>query len=162
MNIQKRITKKNFQGGNGRKIEFIVIHYVGAVSTAENNARFFETQYRGASAHYFVDDTSVWQVVEDGDISWHCGDAGIGTHKNLCSNNNSIGIEMCCKMINGKLDIPDKTEANTVELVRELMRKYSIPVACVIRHYDVTKKICPAPMVHDAAKWNGFQLKIKN
>lgn len=159
MEINKKITKVNKTVMSNKKNEYIVVHYVGAVSTAKNNADYFYSQDRGASANYFVDDTSCWQVVEDKDAAWHCGTKGTYYHK-YCRNNNSIGVEMCC-IKNGKtLDISAKTEANTVEIVKMLMAKYDIPVSHVIRHYDVTHKNCPAPFVKDSARWQKFKNKL--
>ena len=37
------------------------------------------------------------------------------------------------------------------------MKKYDIPLANVVRHYDVTHKNCPAPFVEDAAAWQSFK-----
>lgn len=37
-------------------------------------------------------------------------------------------------------------------LVQKLMTKYGIGVSGVIRHYDMTGKLCPAPYVA-ASKW---------
>lgn len=45
-------------------------------------------------------------------------------------------------------------------LVRELMQRYGIPADRVVRHYDVTHKDCPAPMVSDPALWQAFQNKL--
>ena len=73
MKITKILTNTNYTKSNNRKIEYIVVHFVGAVSTARNNASYFKNTYRGASAHYFVDENEIVQVVEDKDISWHCG-----------------------------------------------------------------------------------------
>lgn len=157
MNIIKSLTNINYTKGNNRKIEYIVMHYVGAVSSAKNNADYFKNTYRGASAHYFVDDNDIYQVVEDKDISWHCG-----SNKYYCNarNTNSIGIEMCCYKNDGKLDISSKTEEKAIDLVKELMKKYNIDVNHVIRHYDVSHKICPAPFVNDIARWNNFKAKL--
>jgi len=35
------------------------------------------------------------------------------------------------------------------------MKKYNIPITNVIRHFDVTGKLCPRPLV-DNVKWNGY------
>ena len=139
--------------------KYIVIHYVGAVSTAKNNASYFYSVDRGASANYFVDDNEIWQVVEDKDAAWHCGTTGKYYHKE-CRNTNSIGIEMCCISVDGKLDMSEKTIANTIELTKELMARYNIPVENVVRHYDVTHKKCPAPFVDDKARWTDFKNKL--
>lgn len=154
--IKKKISKRNRTLYKNRSIKYLVIHYVGAVSKAKNNADYFYNTYRGASAHYFVDDTSIYQVVEDKNAAWHCGGGlqGSGGHSfyKKCTNANSIGIEMCCKKKDGKLYITDKTIAQTAKLVQYLQEKYSIPDSRVIRHYDVTGKNCPAPYL-DSAKW---------
>ena len=164
MKINKNITSRNYTKGNNRSIKYIVIHYVGAVSTAKANCSFFKLTYRGASAHYFVDDTSIWQCVDDKNIAWHCGGGLQGskghTYFKKCLNSNSIGVEMCCYKNNGKLDISSKTESNTIELVKELMNKYKISASNVIRHFDVTGKDCPAPFVSDESRWKSFKSKI--
>lgn len=158
MVINKHITSVNRNIGKDKVNKYIVIHYVGAVSSAYNNVCYFKNEYRGASAHYFVDDNSIWQCVLDKDIAWHCGTKG--KYYNNARNNNSIGIEMCCYKNNGKLEISDKTINNTIELVKELMNKYNISIENVVRHYDVTHKVCPAPFVEDITRWNDFKNRI--
>ena len=159
MEIIKDITNTNKTISNNRKIEYLVMHYVGAVSTARNNASYFKNTYRGASAHYFVDDNEVVQVVEDKDIAWHCGN---DVYYSGARNSNSLSIEMCCyKMSNGNLNITADTEARAVELAKELIKKYNIPIENVVRHYDVTHKNCPAPFVKDEERWNNFKKKLQ-
>jgi N-acetylmuramoyl-L-alanine amidase len=98
----------------------------------------------------------VWQSVKDTDTAWHCG-AKSYKHK-ICRNSNSIGVEMCSrKDSKGKYYFKDETVKNATKLVKDLMKKYNIPIENVIRHYDVTGKNCPAPMVEDAKKWNEFK-----
>ena len=69
----QNFTKVNFTKGNsGRK--YIVIHYTGnKTDKAVSNGNYFKSENRGASAHYFVDDTSVVQVVSEGDTAWAVG-----------------------------------------------------------------------------------------
>lgn len=158
MVINKRLTKINYQKATNRKIEYIVIHYVGAEGGAEANCKYFERFYRAASAHYFVGHAGeVWQCVEDKNIAWHCG-----AHKykhSHCRNSNSIGVEMCCRKSNNWYFEP-ATIASTIDLVKELMAKYNIPVENVIRHYDVTGKRCPEPYVREVADWNLFKQQL--
>jgi hypothetical protein len=45
---------------------------------------------------------------------------------------------------NGVVYPSEKTIENALELVKALMQKYSVPQSNVIRHYDVTGKLCPA------------------
>lgn len=164
MEIKELLTTCNYWPGDGNgnaKInKYIVIHYVGAVSTAENNAVYFHDTYRGASANYFVDDNEIYRVVRDEDSAWHCGTTGAYKHP-YCRNTNSIGIEMCCYWNNeGQLDISDSVVSRTIELTKELMSKYGIPADNVIRHFDVTGKNCPAPFVSNPSRWNDFKARI--
>lgn len=159
MTINRKISLINFSDLNRSKIDWIILHYVGAVSTAKNNAEYFYDKYRGASAHYFVDDKEIWQVVEDNDASW-----AIGADKYYTDarNSNSISVEMCCyTMTNGNINVAKEVEEKAVELVKMLMKKYNIDVNHVIRHYDATRKNCPAPFVKDAERWDNFKKKLQ-
>lgn len=158
MNRIINLTNTNYDGANNRNIKYIVIHYVGAVSTAINNGNYFKDIYRGASAHYFIDENGIVQVVEDKNVAWHCNTKGIYKHYE-CRNTNSIGIEMCCKN-NGNWYFEQATVDNTIELVKELMSKYNIPIENVIRHYDVTGKICPEPYVANEQAWLDFKSRL--
>ena len=162
MNINKLLTKVNYKKGNNRKIEYITIHYVGATGTAEANCKYFEKVYRGVSAHYFVGHAGdVWQCVDDNDIAWHCGTKKTYRHK-YCRNDNSIGIELCCRknLSNNTWYFEEETIKATTELVKELMAKYNIPVGNIVRHYDVTGKVCPEPYVRDTRAWNTFKASL--
>lgn len=151
--FNRLITKVNRKVRTDKKNEYIVIHYVGAVSSAYNNAKYFEKEYRGASAHYFVDENSIWQVVEDKDDAWHVG-TNKG-YKNGARNWNSIGIELCCKN-NGNWYIEPQTIDNAIWLTKTLMKKYNIPIENVTTHYLTTGKICPEPFVREPALWQNF------
>ena len=160
MEINKLLTTVNFKKGNGKQNKYIVLHFVGATGGAQANCKYFQSNYRGASAHYFVGHLGeVWQCVLDTDISWHCG---ASTYKHAyCRNENSIGIELCCKKkSDGTWYFEDATVKSAIELTKQLMKKYNIPVANVIRHYDVTGKSCPEPYVRDNAAWNEFKKKL--
>lgn len=162
--INKKLTPYNFTAMSNKKNQYIVIHYVGAVSTAKNNVDYYAREKLKASAHYFVDEKSIWQSVEDKDGAWHCGGGlqGVNGHTfyGKCTNSNSIGIEMCVKKDEkGIWYFEQETVENTIWLVKELMQKYNIPIGRVIRHYDVTGKICPAPYV-DENEWAKFKSQI--
>lgn len=141
-------------------IDYLVIHYTANNGdTAQNNADYFARESASASAHYFVDENEVWQSVRDADIAWHCGTQGTYFHP-YCRNTNSIGIELCSRMQNGKYYFKPETVENAVALTRMLMVTYGIKPACVVRHYDVTHKNCPAPFVENAAQWQAFKAKL--
>lgn len=160
MVINKLLTTKNYENTNNTgRIKYIVIHYVGATGGAKANCKYFKSTYRGSSAHYFVGHSGeIWQCVEDADVAWHCG-AKSYKHS-TCRNSNSIGIEMCVKKNKNGWYFEQATIDATIELVKELMKKYNIPAANVIRHYDVTEKICPEPYVRDTAAWNDFKARL--
>lgn len=153
--ITNLITPYNKNTKESRTISYIVIHWVGAVSSAKNNATYFKNNQLSSSAHYFVDDTTIYQSVLDKDVAWHCGSSGTYYHP-TCRNANSIGIEMCLDKEN---HISDKTIANTAELVQSLMSQYNIPKTNIIRHYDVTHKSCPAPYIAQA-KWDTLKATL--
>lgn len=160
MQINKLLTTVNYKPGNGKQNKYIVIHYVGATGSAEGNCKYFKSTYRGASAHYFVGHKGeIWQCVEDKDVAWHCG-ANSYKHS-YCRNSNSIGIELCCRQkADGTWYFEEATVKAAIELTRALMQKYNIPVANVIRHYDVTGKRCPEPYVRDIQAWNAFKTNL--
>lgn len=161
--IFKSAHTSNFKRGRTDSIEYIVIHYTANNGdTAKNNLNYFaNNQNLSASAHYFVDENEVCQSVKDTDTAYHCG-AKTYKHK-YCRNSNSIGIELCSrKDNNGKYYFKDKTIANAIAITKELMQKYNVPVENVIRHYDVTGKICPAPMVNDEKLWKEFLAMLSN
>lgn len=164
MEIKENLTNVNYNKMSNKVNKYIVIHYVGAVSTAYNNSVYFKNVNRSASANYFVDENEIYRVVADSDKAWHCGDklksGNGGAYNGKCTNSNSIGIEMCCYNNNGKIDVSEKVISNTIELVKELMAKYNISIENVIRHYDVTNKICPAPLVEDESRWIDFKNRL--
>lgn len=172
MKINKLLTPYNFTDKNDTgRIKYIVIHYVGALGDAEANCKYYAGKYIGASAHYYVGfDGAVWQSVEDEDIAWHCG-AKSYVHPDA-RNSNSIGIELCVRKGNTKkLGAEDKdwyfeeaTVQAAAELTKALMTKYGIQADHVIRHYDITGKICPNPYVFNAGEdtWGRFKALLSS
>ena len=156
MNINKKISKYNFSSRNGNNIKYIVLHYTGNKGdTAYNNVVYFSGGDRNASAHYFVDDISIWQSVEDSNSAWSVGD-GYGTYG--ITNANSISIEMCC---NSSGNVSDSTESNAIELVKYLQSKYSVSNNYVVRHYDASRKVCPNWADNNWTRWNSFKKKLE-
>ena len=147
----------NYQKGRSKAINYLVIHYTGNKGdTANNNAVYFAREDVSKSAHYFVDENEVWQSVPDTDTAWHCG-AKTYKHKS-CRNANSLGIEIC---MNDKDDnIRLKSIENAIKLTKMLMQKYNISIDNVIRHYDVTGKDCPRPMVENEDLWTSFKQSL--
>lgn len=166
MNIKTLLANvTNRWSRNGQSIEYIVMHYVGAVSSAKNNAEYLHRDKNlGWSAHFFTDEIDTYQSVPLDESAGHCGVDYSGGKAPLwgkCRNKNSIGIEMCCKKDSaGNWFIEPATVDRTVDLVRWLMKQFNIPVSRVVRHYDVCWKRCPEPWVRDPLQWEDFKKRI--
>lgn len=149
-------------------IKYIVLHYTANDGDSdESNANYFKTANRKASAHYFVDDDSITISVPDTYAAYSVGGSRYPNYKStggaslykIATNNNTLNIELCDTVKNGKYDVSAKTLENAIQLTRDLMKKYNIPISNVIRHFDVTGKSCPAYYV-DNTKWNQVKQKI--
>lgn len=165
--FKKRLANRANYGSHRvlSKIKYIVIHYTANDGDSdEGNGNYFANNIVKASAHYFVDGDSVTQSVPDDYVAWSVGDkkysncnkTGGGKFYGQCNNTNSISIEMCDEVRNGKSDFSAATIENAIELTKILMKKYNVDISRVIRHFDVSGKPCPAPYV-DAAKWSEFK-----
>lgn len=152
---------KNCTVRPSRNVSYIVMHYTGNTKDcAVNNAKYYYNTKLQASAHYFVDNTSIYQSVAAKNRAWHCGTNGKYYH--TCRNETSIGIEMCCTA--GNYRISDTTIENSAYLCAALCEMLNIKDVdtYVIRHYDVTHKKCPAQMVNNANEWTAFKAKVKS
>lgn len=162
--INRMISKVNFTDSNRgpKQIRYLVKHYVGATGGAEANCKYFKDTYRGASSHFFVGHNGeIWQSVEENDTAWHCG-AKSYKHPE-CRNSNSIGVELCVKKdASGKWYYTEETKKAAVQLFAYLMEKYNIDLSHVLRHYDVTGKICGEPDVRSGNKvWSRFKKDVE-
>ena len=160
----------NYDGSrNASQIRYLVYHYTGNDGDrAANNAKYFQNNIVKASAHYFVDDTTVWRSVPDLKVAWSVGGSkyanadktGGGTMYGVITNTNSLSIEMCDTIRNGVYQASEATLANAAALGRALMEKYGIPIENVYRHFDVTGKHCPSYLVN-AQKWAEFKKRLE-
>ena len=143
-------------------IRAIVMHYTansGQMATAKGNARYFEggSEGRKASAHYVVDEGNVaYECVPLDTVAWSVGDGNKGPYGKIVNNYNSVSIEMVSHTdAAGRYYIPMETQRHAAELYAQLLRQ--LPnVKYVVRHYDVSLKKCPAPMIDEAA-WEEFK-----
>lgn len=158
------------------KIEYIVIHYVGATGDAKANVNYYNQRTTtNASADFFVGfNGDVWQYNPDpiARYCWAVGGSklstGGGSLYGITKNVNCVSIEMCVRNNGSKADtskdwyFEDATVASTIELTKYLMKLYEIPADHVIRHYDVTGKICPNPFIYNHTKhtWEAFRAAL--
>ena len=157
MDIIKKLISHNFVKGRQEKIKYIVIHDTGNKSLGANadaHYRYFNSGYVGQSAHYFVDQNEVIQIIEDNDTAWAVGD---GKGKYGVTNNNSLSIEIC---VNDG-DYTREVQL-TIELTAYLMKKHNIDINHVIRHYDASRKNCPAFMnKNNWEAWGAFKVMLQ-
>ena len=163
----KTANRSNYGGKRSNAdIKYIVIHYTANDGdTDEGNGNYFANNIVGDSAHYFVDDDSITRSVPDDYIAWAVGGSKYkytkgGTFYGKCTNANSISIELCDTKKNGVYDFTEVTMKNAADLVKLLMKKYTVPFERVIRHYDVTGKVCPKPFVDDEKAWKEFKERL--
>lgn len=151
----------------GRPIKYLAIHYTAGGSSAAGCAmavkKVFES--RKASADFAVDDRDIVQFNPDlrNYYCWAVGDTkqqGVSC-KDGC-NRNTISIEICSTLARGTSaakpnhsgwSFTDKALNNAVRLAKILMKKYNIPIERVVRHYDISGKLCPG-----VAGWNNGRL----
>ena len=151
--------------------KWVVIHYVGAESTASANVEYFNSADRNASADIFVGHQGEI-LAYNNDIAhqytWHCGgslESAYHPYYGVCTNGNSIGVELCTRLEGGKWTFTGSTIASAVTVTKHLMSVYGIDADHVIRHYDVTGKSCPRVpgwgAVGGSSEWEKFKAKLK-
>ena len=138
------------------KIDGIVIHYVGNPgTTAKANRNYFESLSSGetetyASSHFIVGlEGEVIQCITLTEIAYASN----------IRNEDTVAIEVCH---------PDETGAfspaayqQVVELTAWLCRTFDLdPDTDVIRHYDVTEKLCPRYYVEHPDAWDAFRADV--
>lgn len=154
--------RRNYGGRRASPVEYLVVHYTAVPGdTAENEGRYFARNDTGkTSAHYFVDEREAVRSVPEDFVAWHCG--GREYFHDHCRNGNSIGIEICTKGEPGDYRFDPRALHNAQTLLRQLMAKYQVPPERVLRHYDVTRKLCPMPFVGQGQKdWETFKGGLK-
>ncbi len=138
------------------KIQYIVIHDTGNQSKGANadaHFKYFNGGNRNASADFFVDDKKVLQINDYHTYAtWHVGD---GKGKYGVTNQNSVGIEIC---VNADGNYEEAVK-KAVNLTKFLMQKLNVPIERVIRHYDASRKNCPASMTE--TDWKAFKKKVE-
>lgn len=144
-----------------RPITYIAIHYTAGGSSKKGAALNVKKvfQQRSASADFAVDDETMVQFNPDlkNYYCWSVGDKKYtyskgGSLYGKATNKNTISIEMCSNLKKGTSAqasnhegwyLTDETIKQCVKLTKILMKKYNIPIEQVIRHYDVSGKLCP-------------------
>ena len=151
---------KRIAGGTRSKTTKIAWHYTGASGVKGINTinNWFDSINRGeqgnryASSHFVCDlDGKIYSYIPMSRIAWTTNSA----------NYYSIGIE--CATIGKDDHYTDEEYVSMVKLGAWLAQYYGLdPRKDFIRHYDVTKKICPRYFVNNSSKWKQFKLDCYN
>lgn len=150
-------------------IEWIVVHFTANYfDKAVNNATYFATSNKEkAGAHFFIDNTSVYQSIAPTKVARavggkkykNCDKTGGGKLYKKCTNANSVSVELCSEY--GAFSA--KTLDNAEAFIKDLMKKWDIPSSHVIRHFDVNGKQCPGWQGWwgtDSSKWWAFKKRF--
>jgi N-acetylmuramoyl-L-alanine amidase len=171
MIIEKYLTPNKYSRPQTKlkKVKAIAIHWTGnPTSTALANIKFFEQRKDGklgfGSAHFFVDlNSDIYRCIPEDELAYHVGGEKYNkdTLKLLDTtypNNCTLGIEMC---VNKDNKFNKETYDKTVLLATYLLKKYDLfNTKYLLRHYDFTGKICPAPFVKDESVWIKFKQDV--
>lgn len=135
-----------------KKIDGVVIHYVGNPNTtAQANRDYFASLAGGAEGTYA---SSHFVVGLEGEVL-QCVPLTEVSYASNFRNDDTIAVEVCHPDETGRFS--DEAYARTVELTAWLCREFGLdPMSGVIRHYDVTGKICPKYYVEHPEEWELF------
>ena len=141
-------------GINTDTITGIVIHYTANPgSTAQENRDYFNslqyTQETEASSNFVIGlDGEIIQCVPTWEVAYASNERNMDT----------VSIECCHPDDSGAFT--DETYRSLVQLTAWLCEKFDLTQDDVIRHYDVTGKICPKYFVDHEDEWTGFKANV--
>lgn len=135
-------------------IDGIVIHYTANPgATAQDNRNYFEnlakSQITKASSNFIVGlDGEIIQCIPTWEIAYASNER----------NGDTVSIECCHPDDTGFFT--DETYCSLVQLTAWLCNKYGLTADQVIRHYDVTGKLCPKYFVEHEDAWKAFRKDV--
>jgi len=152
--IDEQIIHRHTTARSGIKltdIKNIVIHYVGNPNTtAQSNRDYFDNATTTVSSHFIVG--------LEGEII-QC----IPLYEKSAASNNrnkdTISIEVCHPDDTGEFN--SDTYNSVIKLVSWLCNEFSLDETKVIRHYDITEKVCPKFYVENEDEWEKFKNDVK-
>ena len=133
------------------EVKNIVIHYVGNPGTsAEANRNYFNNlqnplanpEGTKASAHFIVGlEGEIIQCIPTTEIAY----------ANYPRNYDTVSVEVCHPDDTG--EFTEVTRASVVKLTADLLKSYGLSADDVIRHYDVSGKLCPKYYAEHEEAW---------
>lgn len=136
------------------EIKGIVVHYTANPgSSAIANRNYFnglkDAHTTKASSHFIVGlDGEIVQCIPSSEISYASNER----------NKDTLSIECCHPDETGKFN--DSTYESLVSLTAWLCERFGLTSQDVIRHYDVTQKLCPKYFVDYEDAWEQFKSDV--
>lgn len=140
------------------QVNGIVVHYVAnPCSTARENRNYFEnlkkqtgTNPTSVSSHFVIGlEGEAVQCIPMNEVAYASNNR----------NSDTISIECCHPDETGKFY--DSTYESLVNLCAYLCRQFDLKPETIIRHYDVTGKICPKYFVDYPEEWDRFHDDVR-
>lgn len=152
------ISPYNRPGTKLGTVKAVACHYVGNPgSSAVNNRNYFNnlaaTHATKASSHYIIGlSGEIIQCIPEAEISYCTSQA----------NSYTISIEACHPDASGRFN--DDTRRSYAELCADICKRRGLdPLnGGLIRHYDVTGKVCPKWFVDHPGEWEQFKRDVKS
>lgn len=131
-------------------IKNIVIHYVGNPNTtAQNNRDYFDKEETEVSSHFVVG--------LNGEII-QCVPLYEKSSASNNRNSDSISIEVCHPDDSGKYG--QATYNSLIKLTAWLCSELDLDEDDIIRHYDITGKLCPKYYVENPEEWESLKRDV--
>ena len=158
--INVRLLTENINSRPGialRRVRGIVIHYTANPGTdAMANRNYFESRKNEedssknkVSSHFIIGlHGQIIQCIPLNEISYASNNR----------NSDTISIECCHPDKTGKFSM--ETYKSLIKLTGWLCTRYDVSKSNVIRHYDVTGKLCPLYYVKHKTKWRDLKNDI--
>jgi len=170
LNIVKAFIDKHITYLSKRPIRYIAVHYTAGSTSKPGTAKATRNAFlsREASADFVVDDATIVQINPDlrNYYCWSVGDKKSATGGarlyGVATNKNTISIEICSNLLpdtdfkypnHGGWYFTDASLENAKKIIRYLMAEFNIPKENVVRHYDVSGKLCPGII-----GWNDYNI----
>lgn len=142
-----------------KKVHAIVVHYTANPGVdAVANRNYFNNLPKAnerkqkktyASSHFVIGlDGTIVQCISLEEMAYASNDR----------NSDTVSIECCHKKENGKFTA--QTQAALIQLCTYLCIKFDLTEENLIRHYDVTGKICPKYFVEHPDAWETFKKDV--
>jgi N-acetylmuramoyl-L-alanine amidase CwlA len=134
-----------------KQVSAVVIHYTANPGTsAENNRSYFEglasKKTTSASSHYIIGlEGEILQCIPLTEVSYASNDR----------NDDTISIECCHPDETGQFNAA--TYDSLISLTAALCIEFDLNTEDVIRHYDITGKLCPLYFVEHEDAWKAFK-----